>query len=318
MASLRRWAPRAIGAVCCALVGAVWVPGTAGAVAGQKWAVVSASGTLVRGHGVVSATRALAGVYDVNFDADMTGCTYQATPGDPASTPVVGPVQMTVTLGTTAARLHVKTFDQTIGAVADAPFHLTTYCGPNVNAAVIAADGSTVRGSHVTGSTHFDSGTYGVFFDHDVSKCTFTATSSVSNVPGPISVGGLFTDPNGVFVHTLSRASIEVDVPFHLAVDCGVRRLTAVIKASGSKARGAHVTSSAKTAPGKYDVVFDRDVSSCAYTATVGEPGNTGQISDPVVITTASLLGNVNGVSLAVRNVDGHPQNEPFHLKVTC
>jgi hypothetical protein len=167
-------------------------------------------------------------------------------------------------------------------------------------------------------SSHVDSGSYSVLFDHDVSKCAFTVTSAVSNVPGPISVAGLFGDPTGVFVHALSRAGIETDVPFFLAVDCGAKRVIAVIKANGAKARGAHVTSSAKTTPGKYDVVFDRDVSACSYTATVGTTINGGQIGDPVVITTATRPGNVNGVALAIRNVDGHPQNEPLHLIVTC
>jgi hypothetical protein len=318
MSSCKRWVPRLAAGVCCALVGAVWVPGVAGAAAGPKWAVVSSTGTLVRSHGATSAHRLAAGVYSVTFSSDMTGCAYEATSGDPGSASVAAPVAMVVGSGSSANDLHVKTFDQTVGAVADEPFHVTTYCGAKANFAVIASDGTPVRGSHVIASVHPNTGNYDVTFDHNVSKCAFSATSASTGAAGEISVAGLFGNKKGVFVQTLSRAGARVDVPFHLAVDCGAKRDIGVIDVGGSTARGTHVTSSASLQPGAYEVIFDRDVSGCAYTATIGEPTNSGEVDDPIVISTASRSGNVDGVFVDVQDVGGTPQDEPFHLNVNC
>ena len=74
----------------------------------------------------------------------------------------------------------------------------------------------------------------------------------------------------------------------------------------------------APPANGIYEVVFDRNVENCAYTASVGETFNGGGIIDPVTITTAGRGGNPNGVFVFIHNVSGAAQDEPFHLKVTC
>jgi len=295
------------------------VPGIASAaVVGQKWAVVSATGTLARGNGVTAVSRLGAGVYSVQFTTDMSLCAYEAIGGDPGTGALVAPVVTSVALRSNPTQLLVKTFDESIGSVADAPFHVTTYCGPKLNDAVIAADGTTVRGAHVSASSRIAAGSYAIDFDHDVSKCAFTATGATTALPGPISVAGLFSDVNGVFVQTLSRAGVATDLPFQLAVDCGATKLVGVIKRGGAKARGAHLTASANLQTGVYEVIFDRDVSACAYTATVGVTTNGGSVDDPVAITAASRTGNVDGVAIAIRDVNGVARNEPFHLKVTC
>jgi hypothetical protein len=69
---------------------------------------------------------------------------------------------------------------------------------------------------------------------------------------------------------------------------------------------------------GQYGVIFDRDVTECAYNATVGTPTNFGSVNDPVTISTARRTGNPNGVFVKILNVSGAGQAEPFHLKVTC
>ena len=51
-------------------------------------------------------------------------------------------------------------------------------------------------------------------------------------------------------------------------------RLWAVINASGTPGRGAGLTASTKLATGQYEVVFDRDVTTCSYQATMSiNPG---------------------------------------------
>lgn len=54
--------------------------GPAGQDATKLWAVVNSSGTILRGSGVVSA-QALSPAYEVIFNRDVSGCSYQATPG---------------------------------------------------------------------------------------------------------------------------------------------------------------------------------------------------------------------------------------------
>ena len=91
----------------------------------------------------------------------------------------------------------------------------------------------------------------------------------------------------------------------------------AVVNANGTLARGTSGTSSASTGlTGNYEVLFDRDVRSCAYTATIGAP--TTAIANPGAITVAQRGGKPNGVFLTVKDVDGARQAQPFHLVVTC
>ena len=91
----------------------------------------------------------------------------------------------------------------------------------------------------------------------------------------------------------------------------------AVINAGGQQVRARGTTSAACTAEGRYQVIFDRDVRSCAYYATVGgptaaaPPGN-GEIS------VSSLSSNVNGVDIRTGNQNGNDENKPFHLLVLC
>ena len=95
----------------------------------------------------------------------------------------------------------------------------------------------------------------------------------------------------------------------------GVQR-HAVVSNVGATVRGRGVTSSAQTGPGQYQVIFDRDVRNCVYTATLGDesaagPGN-GQIS------VTSAVQSVNGVRVVTRNSAGEIENRSFHLLVSC
>jgi hypothetical protein len=91
----------------------------------------------------------------------------------------------------------------------------------------------------------------------------------------------------------------------------------AVVNAGGQQVRARGTTSSARTAEGRYQVIFDRDVRSCAYYATVGgptaaAPPDNGQIS------VSSLGPNVNGVDIRTTGANGNDANRPFHLLVLC
>ena len=103
-------------------------------------------------------------------------------------------------------------------------------------------------------------------------------------------------------------------VPSSVIAD-GVTR-HAVISNVGATVRSRGTTSSSQTGTGDYQVIFDRDVRGCVYSATLGDesaagPGN-GQIS------VTSVANNVNGVRVRTRDSAGELANRSFHLIVSC
>jgi len=94
---------------------------------------------------------------------------------------------------------------------------------------------------------------------------------------------------------------------------------TAVVSGGGQLVRGRGVTSAARTAAGRYQVIFNRDVRGCVYVATVGDTSAAGPPAGTASV--RSLPSNVNGVD--VRTVDYNTNgdvltNKPFHLVVSC
>lgn len=100
--------------------------------------------------------------------------------------------------------------------------------------------------------------------------------------------------------------------------------LWAVVNADGSLANGSsHVVSTAQVGGGffngTYEVIFDQNVSSCSYSATLGIPGNEfGGSPSPGFVSTAGRSGNVNGVFVQTWDSTGTPTNESFNLAVFC
>jgi len=90
----------------------------------------------------------------------------------------------------------------------------------------------------------------------------------------------------------------------------------AVVTGAGVMARGRGVSSVARTAPGRYQVIFDRDVRGCAYFASIGDVGAaTPGMGD---IATRALGSNVNGVWVQTDSQAGSAADRPFHLLVPC
>jgi hypothetical protein len=298
----------------------------AAAQAAQRWAVVTSSGSVARSSGTTTATHVAPGLYEIGFPGDMTGCAYVATVGDPASGAVFSPIAVTVaTAADDPGSIVVATYDQSLGLPADAPFHLVTFCGLTKDYAVVDSDGTLARGGNATAAQHLGRGSYAVSFDREVADCAVTATiGSVDTTqvgsPGEITVAA-GADPQTVDVTTVDATGAPVNAPFHLAVDCGRRKPTAVINADGTTARGANVSSD-KLSPtpgdGRYEVIFDQPVWDCAFEATVGLPDNSGAILDPVTISTAVRAGDNNGVFVFIHDATGATADEPFHLSVYC
>jgi hypothetical protein len=90
-----------------------------------------------------------------------------------------------------------------------------------------------------------------------------------------------------------------------------------VVNAGGQQVRARGTTSAARTAEGRYQVIFDRDVRGCAYYATVGGPTAAAPPGGGE-ITVSSLGTNVNGVDVRTGAPNGNDENRAFHLLVLC
>jgi hypothetical protein len=91
----------------------------------------------------------------------------------------------------------------------------------------------------------------------------------------------------------------------------------AVVNAGGQQIRARGTTSAARTAEGRYQVIFDRDVRGCSYYATIGGP-TAAAPPEHGQITVSALGSNVNGVDIRTANREGVETNRPFHLLVLC
>src|SRR4051794_5646185 len=79
-------------------------------------------------------------------------------------------------------------------------------------------------------------------------------------------------------------------VPFAGTADGVVHQ--AVVGSNGVLARGRGVASANRTAAGRYQVVFDRDVRGCAYMASIGDQGSAAPAAG--LIETSALASNFN------------------------
>jgi hypothetical protein len=85
----------------------------------------------------------------------------------------------------------------------------------------------------------------------------------------------------------------------------------------GGRAIKRGTPSAARTAEGRYQVIFDRDVRSCAYWGTIGGP-TAAAPPDNGQITVSGLGTNINGVDIRTTGANGNDANKPFHLLVLC
>jgi len=93
--------------------------------------------------------------------------------------------------------------------------------------------------------------------------------------------------------------------------------LWAVVGETGTLARGSHVVSTSQIGgfAGSYQVIFDRDVSNCAFVAGLG--GTTAE-TPAGEVSTARRSTDVNGVFVETSNSAGTVSDRAFHLAVFC
>lgn len=93
--------------------------------------------------------------------------------------------------------------------------------------------------------------------------------------------------------------------------------LWAVVNPDLTLARGSGVISVSKQSEGQSAVIFDRDVSECAYTANVGFAGDIG-VPDDGAVTVVGLNEQPNGVYITTYDQAGASVDSGFHLVITC
>ena len=120
-------------ALVLAAGGGAYASSTVGTPSVAGWAVVSATGHLVRGSGAVNAFilkkhgKAYAGDYQVTFTTRVSGCSYEASVGNTASgVPPLGDIGV-ATRGGNPNAVYVRTVNLK-GFGADEAFHLEVLC----------------------------------------------------------------------------------------------------------------------------------------------------------------------------------------------
>jgi hypothetical protein len=83
--------------------------------------------------------------------------------------------------------------------------------------------------------------------------------------------------------------------------------------ATGALTHGSGVTSAGLLATGSYDVIFDQNVTACAYDGTSTNIGGA-----PAMVQVAPLGTNAGGVRILTIDTTGTPVNTSFDLAVFC
>jgi Collagen triple helix repeat (20 copies) len=101
--------------------------GDKGDPATRLWAVVTGDGSLVRSSGATASSHITTGEYRVDFNQNVTACSYLATIGNPGiNEPPPGAIITALRVGTTNA-VYVATSDLA-GTHSDRNFHLAVFC----------------------------------------------------------------------------------------------------------------------------------------------------------------------------------------------
>jgi hypothetical protein len=97
----------------------------------------------------------------------------------------------------------------------------------------------------------------------------------------------------------------------------GMALMGASVTGTGTLTRGSGVTAANRigVSTGEYTVFFDRDITDCIYTATIGPGGGGAAVGQ---ISVAQRLLTENGVYVATQDSAGAQADRPFHLTVFC
>lgn len=127
------------------------------------------------------------------------------------------------------------------------------------------------------------------------------------------------TEVNAALVPKANSADVytQGQVDNRLAVKLDTNQLlSAVVSAAGTLDRGFRAVSAQALFSGDYEVVFDRDVTSCVFTATPG--GIDQSVVSGRIVSVTRRSGNPNGVFVRLEDLSGIDTDTSFHLVVVC
>jgi hypothetical protein len=293
------------------------------AASSNLYASVSLSGTLAAGNGVTGVTHIGTGQYEVTFSTNVSNCAYVAT--------TINAYSQALQIFTAGGHLsadgvYVETKNQG-GGLTNGPFNLVVDCGqPGWDYAVVGYTANLVRATAGTTLTSLGTGRYDVTFPARVKKCAYLATvgdpgNALVFNPNNVYTGSA-SNPDTVYIETKNQGGgLSSGIPFHLAVICpaAANVKIAVVRASGTTARGSAGTGSSRPATGQYVVTTNRTVTSCATVATRGSVNT----SVPFTPATVEIVPGPasNTIGFQVRNLlffGGNLQNQSFHTAVVC
>jgi hypothetical protein len=104
----------------------------------------------------------------------------------------------------------------------------------------------------------------------------------------------------------------------HVVIDVSgysVKPMWALVEGDGTLIYGSRVTSTSSSRTGVYNVVFDLDVSGCAYGVT---PSADTPPADTLLARAQPLSGTPDGVFVYFQNGSQTPLDAEFYLTVTC
>ena len=113
-----------------------------------------------------------------------------------------------------------------------------------------------------------------------------------------------------------ASADVRAAAPTRQTLQADATSLEAVVDGNGTLIRGS-AQSATRLGPGRYEVTFKTNVSKCAYTATIGHPGDQ-LVFNPGLVFTAGGHASNKGVYIETKNLGGGLSDAPFHLNVTC
>ena len=186
--------------------------------------------------------------------------------------------------------------------------------------ATVAGNGTLVHGNGVSSVTHIvGTGQYEVTFTSDVSSCAYVSTThnAFSQAIQSFTAGSHLSS-SGVYVEVKNQGGGLLDGPFDLAVACNTTGWHfAVVGYTANLVRSSPGATLNHLGVGRYDVNFTAGVGSCAYLATVGDPGN-GLVFNPNGVYTGSG-SSAASVYIETKNPGGGLSDGiPFHLAVVC
>lgn len=297
--------------------------GASTAAAPYYWAVVDYGGNLVRSNGVGAMWRLGTGAFEVQFDRDLTYCSYTAVVADPYNGLVYNPGLVYTARGRWNTQdVYVETKNLG-GGLQDFPFHLQVMCPGDGNWATVAQGGVLARGSNATGIHRYGPGRYEVYFSYPVNNCSYVATvghpySGIVYTPGLVFTAGGHAGRYSVYVETKNLGYGLQDFPFHLQLQCydGGYSEWGVFDKWGNTIRSNMVAGSTRLGVGRYEVYLHRNVYWCSFVATVGDPYN-GLVYGPGLVFTATGHSTTNAVYVETKNIGGGLADLPFHLQVS-